>query len=120
LLIALNQRDAHPTKFGEIPRAPCAGARTRSACTHHLADLDPRFLVAGDHVGLNHDRHVGFEAHVRHRASGTAFGAEHRRPVTATEAVHDVIVDGETRVLDDAGSINNFLTGDAGAQHAGD
>src|SRR6476646_5438752 len=77
---------------------------------HHLAELNPRLLVAGDDVRLNHDRHVGFEPHLRHWTSRTAFGAEHRRPVTAAKAVHDVIVDGETRVLDDAGRINNLLT----------
>src|SRR5438132_13353330 len=76
---------------------------------HELADLHSRLLIRGDHVRLDDAGHPGLEFHLGQRSGRAAPRTEHGRKITAAEAVHQVVVDGESGVLDDARCVDGLL-----------
>src|SRR3989442_2187923 len=65
-----------------------------------LAGLHPRLAVARDHVGLNDQRHTGFERLRRNRPGGAALAAEDRREKSPPLALQENVDDGETPNFD--------------------
>src|SRR6267143_2338917 len=79
---------------------PMQALETRFGDEHELADLHSGFLIGRDHVRLHDAGHSRLQRHLRKRSRRAAFRSEHGREVAAAESVHEVIVYGEARVLD--------------------
>src|SRR5215470_9396596 len=74
-----------------------------------LTELDTRLEVAGDNIGLHHQAHVLLHRERGHLSCRTTFGADDRRQIAAAKAMHEIIVSGETVLLDNPRSLDKVL-----------